>query len=187
MISSCYSLNLGVMMNTWDPDDVMFGSPMLLDSRNIYLLESYLISNDNYQNLTTWKRKTDTFLSYSNSFGISMAYLSTCSTPILSSFDSTPQLSQARFDTAIYNFHYFQATDIECRANDNMLYAFSNSISSYENSWQTNDLQTDSNIHYYRSTNTHALNIYEDGAINGMEVKILVVYKTDNDFNGFIN
>ncbi|CAF2378026.1 unnamed protein product [Rotaria sp. Silwood2] len=111
-----------VTMNTWDPDDVMFGSPMLLDSRNIYLLESYLISND-----------------------------------------------------------------IECRVNDNMLYAFSNPISSYENSWQTNDLQTDSNIHYYRSTNTHALNIYEDGAINGMEVKILVVYKTDNDFNGFIN
>ncbi|CAF2522553.1 unnamed protein product [Rotaria sp. Silwood2] len=110
------------MMNTWDPDDVMFGSPMLLDSRNIYLLESYLISND-----------------------------------------------------------------IECRVNDNMLYAFSNPISSYENSWQTNDLQTDSNIHYYRSTNTHALNIYEDGAINGMEVKILVVYKTDNNFNGFIN
>ncbi|CAF2956285.1 unnamed protein product [Rotaria sp. Silwood2] len=96
-----------VTMNTWDPDDVMFGSPMLLDSRNIYLLESYLISNGNYKNLMTWKRKADTFLSYSNSFGISMASLSTCSTPILSSYDSTPQLNQARFDTAIYNFHYF--------------------------------------------------------------------------------
>ena len=38
-------------MNAWNPDDVMSGSPMLLGSNDIYLLESYLISNGNYQNL----------------------------------------------------------------------------------------------------------------------------------------
>ncbi|CAF3058923.1 unnamed protein product, partial [Rotaria sp. Silwood2] len=167
MISYCHSLNLGVMMNAWDPDDVMSGSPMLLDSRDIYLLESYLISSGTYQNLTTWKIKADKCLSYSNSFGISTASLSTSSTPISSSFDSTSQFSQAWFGTAIYNFYYFQATDILYSAHDNKLYAFSNPISSYGNSWQTNDIQTDSNIHYYRSTNTHTLHIYGDGATYG--------------------
>ncbi|CAF1285495.1 unnamed protein product [Rotaria sordida] len=114
----------------------MSGSPMLLDSRDIYLFESYLISNSNYQNLTTWKIKADKYLSYSNSFGISMAFLSTSSTPISSSFDSTSQFSQIWFGTAIYNFNYFQATDVQYSANDNKLYAFFNPISSYESNQQ---------------------------------------------------
>ncbi|CAF5224305.1 unnamed protein product, partial [Rotaria magnacalcarata] len=59
MISYCHSLNLRVMMNAWNPDDVMSGSPMLLGSDDIYLLESYLISNGNYQSLAAWKIKAD--------------------------------------------------------------------------------------------------------------------------------
>ncbi|CAF1319624.1 unnamed protein product [Rotaria sp. Silwood1] len=85
--------NLTQAIHTFN--DVMSESLMLLDSRNIYLLESYLISSGNYQNLTTWKIKADKCLSYSNSFRISMAFLSTNSTQISSSFDSTPQFSQA--------------------------------------------------------------------------------------------
>ncbi|CAF1194081.1 unnamed protein product [Rotaria sordida] len=167
MISYCHSLNLGVMMNAWNPDDVMSGSPMLLDSRDIYLLESYLISNGVYQNLTTWKIKADKCLTYSNLFGISMATLSTSTTPISSSFSSTQQFSQAWFGTAIYNSQYFQATDFQYSATNNMLYAFVNPLSSYGNTWQTNTIQTDSNIHYYRSTNTYTLHIYGDGATYG--------------------
>ncbi|CAF3918781.1 unnamed protein product, partial [Rotaria sordida] len=167
MISYCHSLNLAVMMNAWNPDDVMSGSPMLLDSRDIYLLESYLISNGVYQNLTIWKIKADKCLTYSNLFGISMATLSTSTTPISSSFSSTQQFSQAWFGTAIYNFQYFQATDFQYSATNNMLYAFVNPLSSYGNTWQTNTIQTDSNIHYYRSTNTYTLHIYGDGATYG--------------------
>ncbi|CAF3800276.1 unnamed protein product [Rotaria sp. Silwood1] len=167
MISYCHALNLRVMMNAWDPDDVMSGSPMLLDSRDIYLLESYLISNGTYQDLSAWKIKADKCLSYSNLYGISMATVSTSSTPISSSFGFTQQFSQAWFGTAIYNFHYFQVTDIEYSASDTMLYAFAYPISSYGNTWQTNNVQNDSNIHYYRSTDTHTLHIYGDGATYG--------------------
>ena len=154
-------------MNAWNPDDVMSGTPMILDSRDIYLLESYLISNSIYQNLTTWKIKADKCLSYSSLYGISMACLSTSTTPISSSFGSTQQFSQAWFGTAIYNFNYFQSTDIQYSATNNILYVFSNPISSYGNTWQTNDVQTDSNTHYYRSTDKYILNIYGDGATYG--------------------
>ncbi|CAF2856563.1 unnamed protein product [Rotaria sp. Silwood2] len=167
MISYCHALNLRVMINAWDPDDVMSGSSMLLDSRDIYLLESYLISNGTYQDLAAWKIKADKCLSYSNLYGISMATVSTSSTPIPSSFGSTQQFSQAWFGTAMYSFHYFQVTDIEYSANDAMLYAFEYPISSYGNTWQTNDIQNDSNIHYYRSTDTHTLHIYGDGVNYG--------------------
>jgi hypothetical protein len=52
MISYCHSLKHGVIMNAWNPDDLFAGSPMVLDSRDIYLFESYLISDGVYQNLT---------------------------------------------------------------------------------------------------------------------------------------
>jgi len=167
MISYCHSLNLQVMMNAWNPDDVMSGTPMLLDSNDIYLLESYLISDNIYQNLTTWKIKADKCLSYALSFGISMACLSTSSTPISSLFGFTQQFSQAWFGTAIYSFNYFQATDFQYSATNNILYAFSNPISSYGNIWQTNYILNDSNTHYYRSTDTYTLQIYGDGATYG--------------------
>lgn len=154
-------------MNAWDPDDVMSGSPMILNSQDFYLLESYLISNNIYQNLTLWKIKADKCLSYSITYGISMACLSTSSTSISSSFSSTQQFSQAWFGTAIYNFQYFQATDIQYSSTNNILYAFNNPISSYGNIWQTDYIQTDSNFHYYRSTDTETLQIYGDGATYG--------------------
>lgn len=155
------------MMNAWNPDDVMSGSPMLLDSRDFYLLESYLISNNNYQNLTFWKTKGDKCLSYSQTYGISMATLSTSSTPISSTFGTTQKFFQAWFGTAIYNFDYFQATDIQYSASNNQLYTFSNPISFYGNTWQTNNIQTNSTTFYYRSTDTHILNIYGDGMSSG--------------------
>ena len=105
------------MMNAWNPDDVMSITSMMLGSRDFYLLESYLISNNIYQNFTTWEIKAEKCLSYSNIVEISMASLATSSKSISSSFGSTQQFSQAWFGTAIYNFHYFQATDnysIQC-------------------------------------------------------------------------
>ncbi|CAF2233508.1 unnamed protein product, partial [Rotaria magnacalcarata] len=167
MISYYHSLNLRVMMNAWNPDDVMSGSSMLLGSDDIYLLESYLISNGNYQSLAAWKIKADKCLSYASLYGISMATLSTSSTPISPSFGLTQQFSQAWFGTVIYNFQYFQATDIQYSASNNVLYAFENLLTSYGNSWQTADVQNDSNIHFYRSTDIYILQIYGDGVTYG--------------------
>ncbi|CAF4966230.1 unnamed protein product, partial [Rotaria magnacalcarata] len=81
----------------------MSGSSMLLGSDDIYLLESYLISNGNYQSLAAWKIKADKCLLYASLYGISMATLSTSSTPISPSFGLTQQFSQAWFGTVIYN------------------------------------------------------------------------------------
>jgi hypothetical protein len=167
MINYCHSLNLVVMMNAWNPDDVMSGTPMVLGSGDIYLLESYLISNGVYQNLSAWKTKADKCLSYSASLGISMACLSTSTSPISSSFGTTQQFSQAWFGTAIYDFNYFQATDYQYSATNNTLYTFANPVSFYGNTWQTNDVQTDSIIHYYRSTDTNMIQIYGNGATYG--------------------
>jgi hypothetical protein len=147
------------MMNASDPDDVMSGTPMILNSQDFYLLDSYLIKDNIYQNLTLWKIKADKCLAYSNIYGISMACLSTTSGSLLSNFSDTQQFSQAWFGTAIYNFNYFQATDTQY----NTLYAFDNPISYYGNNWQTDYVQTDSINHYYRSTESYTLQIYGDG------------------------
>jgi hypothetical protein len=167
MISYCHSLNLGVLMNAWNPDDVFAGSPMVLNSRDYYLLESYLIADGAYQNLTSWKTKADKCLTYAAQFVVSMACLATSSTPISASFGTSQQFSQAWYGTAMYDFDYFQATDYQYSASDNVLYAFSNPISSYGTFWQTSSVQTYSSTHYYRSTDTTILHIYGDGASFG--------------------
>ena len=167
MISYCHGLNLRVMMNAWNPDDVLSGTPMLLNSNDLYLLESYLISNGNYQNLTIWKIKADKCLSYAISTGVMMACLSTSTTSISASFSSSQQYLQAWFGTAMYNFQYFQATDISYSATNNVLYSFANSITSYGSTWQSNQVDQLSSSHFSRCTNTHCLHIYGDGATSG--------------------
>ena len=167
MISYCHSLNLGVLMNAWNPDDCFAGSPMVLDSRDIYLLESYLISNGAYQNLTFWKIKADKCASYAAQYGVSMACLATSTSPISASFGTSQQFSAAWFGTAMYNFGYFQVTDFQYSAADNALLAFPNPISSYGTTWKTSNVQTDSPTHYYRSTDTVVLHLYGDGALYG--------------------
>ena len=167
MVNYCHSLNLGVIMNAWDPDDVFAGSPMALDSRDMYLLESFLISNGNYQNLTFWKAKADKCFDYAATYGVSMACLATATTSISASYGSSQEFSQAWFGAAMYDFDYFQVTDVFHSASNNVLYAFSNPISSYGTYWQTSTVQTNSTTYYYRTTNTHVLQIVGDGATYG--------------------
>ena len=167
MISYCHSLNLGVIMNAWNPDDVFAGSPMVLDSRDMYLLESYLISNGNYQNLTFWKIKADKCFNYAAMYGVSMACLATSTTPISASFGTSQQFSQAWFGAAMYDFDYFQVTDTQHSASNNMLYAFPNPISSYGTYWKTSNVQMNSSTYYYRATDTYVLQLFGDGATYG--------------------
>ena len=154
-------------MNGWNPDDVLGGSSVLLDSRDIYMLESYLISAGVYQNLTFWKTKADKCAAYSASLGVEMACLASSTTSISASYGSTQQFSQAWFGTALYNFDYFQATDNFHSSTNNVLYAFANPISFYGNTWPSSDIQNDSLTHYYRSTDTHTVHIYGNGFSSG--------------------
>ncbi|CAF4414574.1 unnamed protein product, partial [Rotaria sp. Silwood2] len=162
MISYCHSSNMSVMMHAWNPDDVFHCQPMLLDSRDIYLLAPYLISNGNYQNLKDWKIKADQCQNYSARFGVSMACVATSTADISLSFGTSQQFSQAWFGTAMYNFDYFQATDHYYSAKNSVLYAFPNPIWFYGNFWKTNHVQMDTPTHYYRSTDTHVLHMYSD-------------------------
>jgi hypothetical protein len=101
MIDYCHSLG----MNAWNPDDVLSGENVRMNCDDIYLLESYLISDGNYFPLNDWKIKADKCAAYQKHLGVKMACLSTTKT--------NDQFTQAWFGTVIYNFDYFQATDIK--------------------------------------------------------------------------
>ncbi|CAF0862878.1 unnamed protein product [Didymodactylos carnosus] len=167
MFSYCHSLNLNVMVNAWNVDDVLSGSNVQLTSSDIYILESYLISNGVYQSLSAWKTKADKCLQYKQQLGIQIACLSTGTTSISSTFGTTAQFSQAWFGTAMYNFDYFQATDIFYSSSNNQLYFFANLRSSYGTQWQTSYVLNTSSTHYYRSTNLFTLDLYGDGSTYG--------------------
>ncbi|CAF4668442.1 unnamed protein product, partial [Didymodactylos carnosus] len=126
MLDFCHELNLACIMNAWNPDDVMGGSDTKMSSSDIYLLESFIISNNEYKSLEDWKSKSDKCSKYRQQLGVQMACLSSGSTPISSTFNKSDHFTQAWFGAAMYSFDFFQATDINYSATDNTVYFFPN-------------------------------------------------------------
>ena len=147
-------------MNAWNPDDVMSGPNMTLTSNDIYLLESYLVANNNYTSLTDWKIKANKCANYQNTLGIKMACLSTGNT--------NDQFTQAWFGTAMYNFDYFQNTDYEYSANDNVLSFNPNPSTTYGTTWQSTGVTANTaNTNFSRSTESWKLLVSGNGATWG--------------------
>ena len=143
-------------MNAWNPDDVFAGTDVQLNENDIYLLESYLVADGKYSSLTAWKTKADQCANYQKLFGVKMACLSTTKTD--------DQFTQGWFGTAIYNFDYFQSTDINYSASDNMLAFKANPSSSYGTNWKSDDIAYNATAQSYsRSTETWTLKVVGDG------------------------
>lgn len=156
MVEYCHSKAMNVIMNAWKPDDVLAGDDMKLNSNDIYLLESYLISDGKYLSLNDWKTKADICADYQKRLGVQMACLSTPKT--------NDQLTQAWFGTAIYNFDYFQATEISYSASNNNLTFNANPSSTYGTQWQSDTIDFNATTNRYsRSTESWILNVAGDG------------------------
>ncbi len=160
MIQYCHSKHMNVIMNAWNPDDVLAGNNIQLNANDIYLLESYLISNGKYSSLKDWKIKADKCGNYQKSLGVKMACLSTPKT--------NDQFTQAWFGTAMYNFDYFQATEITYSSSNNKLIFTANPSSNYGTVWKNDTISYNATAtRYSRSTESWTLSIAGDGATWG--------------------
>lgn len=147
---------MNVIMNAWNPDDVLNGEDVLLNANDIYLLESYLISDGIYQSLIDWKIKADKCADYQKKLGVQMACLSTTKT-----YD---QFTQAWFGTAMYNFDYFQTTDIQYSATTNNLTFTSNPSSTYGTTWTSDTISFNADkTNFSRPTESWTLSISGNG------------------------
>jgi len=156
MIEYCHGKGMNVIMNAWNPDDVLAGVNIQLNTNDTYLLESYLISDGKYLSLTDWKIKADKCANYQKSLGVKMACLSTTNT--------NDQYTQAWFGTAMYNFDYFQATDITYSASNNILAFMENPSSNYGTVWQNDTISYNTDkTRFSRSTESWTLSIAGDG------------------------
>ncbi|AYD47324.1 hypothetical protein [Arachidicoccus soli] len=167
MINYCHQKGLSVMMNAWNPDDVLAGTDMLLDSSDIYVLESYLISANKYTSLSTWKSKANKCAAYEASLGVKMACLSSGDSTISASYNKTDQFTQAWVGAAIYNFDYFQVTDNMYSANNNTVYYYPNISDSYGTKWNSVAISDSASINYNRSTESWTLHVRGDGSTWG--------------------
>jgi hypothetical protein len=156
MIQYCHSKGLNVMMNAWNPDDVLGGTNVQLNANDIYLLESYLVSNGKYSSLKDWEIKANKCANYEKNLGVAMACLSTPKT--------NDQFTQAWFGTAMYNFDYFQATEISYSSSTNTLTFTPNPSSDYGKVWKSDTISSNTTKTYFsRSTDTWTLSIAGDG------------------------
>ncbi len=144
------------MMNAWNPDDVLGGTNVQLNANDIYLLESYLVSNGKYSSLKDWEIKANKCANYEKNLGVAMACLSTPKT--------NDQFTQAWFGTAMYNFDYFQATEISYSSSNNNLTFTPNPSSDYGKVWKSDTISSNTTKTYFsRSTDTWTLSIAGDG------------------------
>jgi hypothetical protein len=157
MIDYCHSAGMNVIMNAWNPDDVFAEGNIRLNSNDIYLLESYLVSDGKYLSLTDWKIKADKCAKYQKSLGVQMACLSTTKT--------NEQFTQAWSATAMYNFDYFQATDENYSPTNNKLAFTANPSSNYGTVWKSDTISSSTDhTRFSRSTESWTLIVAGDGA-----------------------
>ena len=156
MIQYSHSKGMNVIMNAWNPDDVMNGTDVQLNSNDIYLLESYLVSNGKYQSLLDWEIKANKCANYQKTLGVKMACLSTTNT--------SDQFTQGWFGTAIYNFDYFQATDIDYSASNNIIAFNTNPSSNYGTTWESDSVASNAaKTNFSRSTESWTLIVTGNG------------------------
>jgi hypothetical protein len=164
VISYCRSLNLSVFMNAWEPDDVL---PVLTE-KDYYLAESFLVGHDKYLSLDAWKIKADKCHDYMLKNGTRIACLATGGENISADFNKYDKFSMAWAGTAMYNFHYFQATNSIYSANNNTAYFFPNLIGEYGKQWkQKEGIIKENDSHYSRETDSHTLHVYGNGSTEG--------------------
>jgi hypothetical protein len=143
-------------MNAWNPDDVLDGADVQLNANDIYLLESYLITDGKYSSLNDWEIKANKCANYEKNLGVKMACLSTPKT--------NDQFTQAWFGTAMYNFDYFQATEINYSSTNNNLTFTPNPSSDYGKVWESDTISSNTTKTYFsRSTDSWTLSIAGDG------------------------
>lgn len=147
-------------MNAWNPDDVMSRGDVQLNKNDIYLLESYLVANGSYTSLHEWKAKADKCAKYQKDLGIQMACVSSTKTD--------DQFTLAWFGTAMYNFDYFQATDINYGASDAQLPFRANLHSRYGKIWKSDVITSNTEkTRFSRLTDSRMLSIEGDGVTWG--------------------
>lgn len=166
VIQHCRQQNLQIMMNAWDPSDVIGGNS-LMGENDFYLAESFLVGHDKYFALDAWKKKADACHNYMKTKGVKIVCLATGGENISSTFNTTDKFSLAWIGTAMYNFSYFQMTNFLYSANNNTVYHFPNPSTSYGTIFKDDLPQKDNETHYFRTTDTHTLHIYGNGSTQG--------------------
>lgn len=131
-IALCRKHRLRVFMNAWNPDDVLAGSDCRLTSQDFFLLESFFVGNDQYMGFEAAKAKADKCQQYRASRGVRMACVMSGGVPLSATYNqSNDKFNLAWVASAMYNFDFFQATDINYSASDNVLRYFPNISTSY--------------------------------------------------------
>jgi hypothetical protein len=131
-IALCRKYRLRVFMNAWNPDDVLAGTDCRLTSQDFFLLESFFVGNDQYMGFEAAKAKADKCQQYRASRGVRMACVMSGGAPLSATYNqSNDKFNLAWVATAMYNFDFFQATDINYSASDNVLRYFPNISTNY--------------------------------------------------------
>lgn len=166
VIQHCRQQNLQLCMNAWIPDDVLAENSFMTEG-DYYLAESFLVGNNQYFDLTAWKKKADACAFYAQQKGIKILCLATGGDNLAADFNNSAQFSMAWVGTAMYKFDYFQMTNILYSANNNTVYFYPNLSANYGTIFKDAIPQKDAETHYFRTTDTHTLHIYGNGSTQG--------------------
>lgn len=167
-IDYAHGSGLNVFVNSWFVKDALGGTDCHLTGSDYYLLESFLVSNNNYQSLQTFTSRGDSAKTYQQQGKIKVAVVSTVGAgAATATMGSSDKFTQAWFGTAMYNFDAFQFTDFWHSAADNKLFYYPDAISNYGTQWEDGGVIKESATRCSRRTSSYTFYVEGDGVAAG--------------------
>jgi hypothetical protein len=126
IVGYIHGKGLKAFANSWVPADAMGdknevgnNQPPLLGTGDLYLMESWIVEGGSIQSTSQWVTKADQALSYQQTKGVQIAVLPTTTNPASSVNSFSYKL--VSYATAMYGFAYFQWTDDNYSASNNVI------------------------------------------------------------------
>lgn len=174
MLTYIHSVGLKAFMNSWNIDHALgnldesgVSNPPSTVAGDYYLAESWLISGNSYQSVSSWSAKADKALSYYRSKGVITAALSTnAANGATASDNTTDKFKMAWWGAAMYGFP-FQWTDLWYSASNNTLHYYSNLSTSYGSTFPADPVHQSSSTLNSRVSNSGTINVNGNGSTTG--------------------
>ena len=184
LVNYSHGKGLAVMLNAWNPDDVLTSSPSIPYTFNDYcLIESWMISQaypNLYEDLTQWQTRANKYFNNSKALGVQLAAIS-------SGPNTSSPFQYAWWGATMYGINAFGYTNIEYSSygtEANVLRKLTNPPpDSFGSSFLDDRIIQVSPNQYKRRTDKGTIYVEENGGRKGyFKAKTATGY-TENDYN----
>ena len=168
VLDYAHTVGLRFFANAWKVEDVLDGPYCRMGQYDYYLLESFMVGNGQYRNLSELTTRAAVAKILGQKTKTKIATLTTVPGTTIAQMNNTSDFYTLGFYTTLmYNFDAFQFTDANYSASNNKAYFYNFPLVSYGNSFTSQQIDVLSPTLRRRGTNLYNLYISANGSTFG--------------------